>query len=134
MPSRRLPHLTLLLLLFTVHPLAAQVRSFAVTSENDAYNFWIPFELRPDEEYTNGVELAAELEGAPLWGRFVRGRGLCGGGDSIGACLSTRVRFGQKIFTPRTQLVDPVGERPYAGWLYLGAAGIVERARVRRSA
>lgn len=131
MPAPRTT-LLLLILLCSVHPLAAQVRSLAVTSENDAYNFWIPFAIRPDQEYTNGMELAAELEGAPLWGRLLRGRTPCGA-DSAGACLSTRVRFGQKIFNPRTQFVRP-GQRPYAGWLYLGAAAAVERPLVRRSA
>ena len=132
MLPRLTPLLPLLLLLCYAHPLAAQVRSFAVTSENDAYNFWIPFAVRPDQEYTNGMELAADLGGAPLWGRLLRGRSPCGA-DSAGTCLSTRLRFGQKIFTPRTNYATPE-QRPYAGWLYLGAAGSVERARVRRSA
>ncbi len=133
MPPRRLPLLTLLVLLCSVPTLAAQVRSVSITSENDAYSFWIPFDIRPDEEYTNGMEIAAELNGAPLWGRLLRGRSPCGAGDSTGACLSTRVRLGQKIFTPRNDFAF-LGNRPYAGWLYLGAAGSVERPRVRRSA
>ena len=100
--------LLLLVLLCSVHPLAAQVRSFAVTSENDAYNFWIPFSIRPDQEYTNGVELAAELEGAPLWGRLLRGR-------------SAHVEIG--VTGPPSQgewvqatVHDIAGFRPVPGW------------------
>lgn len=132
MAARRTPLLALLILLCSAPAVAAQLRSFAVTSENDVYNFWIPFEVRPDEEYTNGIELSAELAGAPLWGRLLRGRQPCGA-DSAGACLSTRLRVGQKIFTPRTDYPARLG-RPYAGWLYLGAAAGVERPRIRRSA
>ncbi|MBD0320220.1 MAG: lipid A deacylase LpxR family protein, partial [Gemmatimonadetes bacterium] len=116
----------LLAALLAASPAAAQLRSVAVTSDNDSYDFWIPFATRPDEEYTNGLELRAELAGAPLWGRLFRA-------DS--ASLSTELRVGQKIFTPR--LDSPVlrpGERPYAGWLYLSAAGSAEEPRVRRTA
>ncbi len=116
--------------LLAASPADAQLRSLSATSDNDAYNFWIPFATRPDEEYTNGLEMRAELAGAPLWGRLLRV--ACGAAD--GGCVSTELRVGQKIFTPRTD--SPLlgaGERPYAGWLYLSAAGSVEGARVRRT-
>lgn len=111
-------------------PAAAQLRSVALVSDNDAYDFWIPYDVRPDREYTNGLELEVALAGAPLWGRLVRG--ACAEADD--ACLSTELRFGQKIFTPAVDARTPQpGQRPYAGWLYLAAAGSVEGARVRRT-
>ena len=123
--------LTALLAILAAAPAGAQLRSFAAASENDSYNFWIPIASRPDVEYTNGLELRMELGGAPLWGRLFRAP--CASADST--CLSTELRFGQKIFTPRldSPALSP-GERPYAGWLYLSAAGSVEEARVRRTA
>jgi hypothetical protein len=119
------------LTLLAASPAAAQLRAFTLASDNDSYDFWIPFATRPDQEYTNGLELRAELGAAPLWGRLLRAP--CATADST--CLSTELRVGQKIFTPRLDapLLGP-GERPYAGWLYLSAAGSAEEPRVRRTA
>lgn len=111
------------LALLAASPAGAQPRSFTLASDNDSYDFWIPIATRSDEEYTNGLELRVELGGAPLWGRLLRAP--CATADST--CLSTELRVGQKIFTPR--LDSPVpgpGERPYAGWLYLSAAASAE--------
>ena len=110
-------------------PAVAQLRSVAVISDNDAYDFWIPVPTRPDRDYTNGIEVAAELDGAPLWGRLLRGRAACAEG-----CLTTELRAGQKIFTPLLDAAkrSPV-DRPYAGWLYLAATGSVAGVRVRRT-
>ena len=111
----------------------AQLRSLALVSDNDAYDFWIPMQVRPDREYTNGLEVAAELGGAPLWGRLFGARKPCAGTGP--ACLSTELRAGQKIFTPAVDAPVLVpGHRPYAGWLYLAAAGSSEGVRTRRTA
>lgn len=118
---------TLLLLLLLATPAAAQVRSAALVSENDAYNFWIPYATRPDEEYSNGVELALVVEGAPLLGRLARADSAAG--------RATDVRVGHRIFTPREEARELLpGQRPFAGWLYLSASVSVEGERVRRTA
>jgi hypothetical protein len=124
-----------LLLVALAVPAQAQVRSAALVSQNDAYNFWIPVATRPDREYTNGVELALALDAAPLWRRVFPGLPTCAGTDPAAACLSTRIRAGQKIFTPRVEAASLLpGQRPHAGWLYVAAAGSVERERLRRTA
>ena len=67
-----------------------------------------------DRDYTQGLEIAAELarDSAP-------GRG------------GYRVALGQRIYTPRLDGEVPVpGERPYAGWLYASVALRSGSARV----
>jgi lipid A 3-O-deacylase len=116
-------------------PARAQAfRTWEVATDNDAYDFWIPRYRRPDHDYTHGMWLAAELDRAPWWGRRLGG-GLpdCTGRET-GAerCLSTRLEFGQKIYTPRVDSPTPIpGERAYAGWLYVTATGRREGPRAR---
>ncbi|HEX8907010.1 MAG TPA: lipid A-modifier LpxR family protein, partial [Longimicrobiaceae bacterium] len=117
-------------------PAPAQVRDVRLVLDNDAYDFWIPISERPDYDYTNGVDLSMEMAGGPLWShRLAPHAARCSGRESPdSACTSTTFSFGQKIFTPRVDSVTPVpGQRPYAGWLYLSAAGHVSTARSRRS-
>ncbi len=117
-------------------PGAAQVRAVRLTLDNDAYNFWIPYGTRPDEEYTNGMDVSVEMAGGPLWARRLAPRATpCNGAESAdSACATTSFDFGQKIFTPRSNgPLPPAGDRPYAGWLYLAATGQVSTARARRA-
>ncbi|HEU0054625.1 MAG TPA: lipid A deacylase LpxR family protein, partial [Longimicrobium sp.] len=133
-PARRFAPLVLALALAS--PVAAQVRELRVTSDNDAYDFWVPVDTRPDREYTNGFELSMDLAGGPLWARKLAPRAArcTGGEDAAAPCAETTLDFGQKLFTPRSDGVDPVpGERPYAGWLYLAGTAHLQTAARRRS-
>jgi hypothetical protein len=122
-------------------PLAAQVRSFQVTSDNDAYNFWIPFAVRPDYEYSNGLRLAAELEGAPGWTGLAKDLAPCARegseaapADAEAGCVSTTFEFGQRLYMPRNDsYVAVAGQRPYAGWLFAAATGRVVQGPVRHT-
>ncbi|HEU4558687.1 MAG TPA: lipid A deacylase LpxR family protein [Longimicrobium sp.] len=117
-------------------PAAAQLREVRLVLDNDAYNFWVPFQVRPDHDYTNGIDLAVELAGGPLWGRALAPRAArcTAAAPADSACTATTLSFGQKIFTPRVDGAAPVtGQRPYAGWLYASAMAAVQTAaRVRR--
>lgn len=122
-------------------PLAAQVRSFELTSDNDAYNFWIPFAVRPDYEYSNGLRLAAELEGAPGWAGLAKDLAPCARegseetpADPEAGCVSTTFEFGQRLYMPRNDSYLAIaGERPFAGWLYVAATGRVVEGSVRHT-
>lgn len=116
-------------------PAAAQLREVRLALDNDAYDFWIPMDLRPDADYTNGIDLSLELAGAPLWGRLLAPRAprcaAAAPADSV--CTATTLAFGQKIFTPEIDGENPVlGQRPYAGWLYASATASVQSARRAR--
>ena len=127
--GRALVRLAALLALALPAGAGAQVRAARLNLDNDAFNFWIPFAERPDQEYTNGSWLSLELAGAPGWvQRAPAGFFRCpeGGAD----CLSRTVEFGQKLYAPRSDGVVLIpGDRPYAGWLF--AAGTVQRATAR---
>jgi lipid A 3-O-deacylase len=117
-------------------PSAAAQRASAweVGTDNDAYDFWVPLDRRPDHDYTHGMWIAAELSRAPLWGRHLGGGLAPCTGRETGAqeCLSTRIEFGQKLYTPLVDGFKPVaGQRPYAGWLYLSVAGSRQGRRAR---
>lgn len=116
-------------------PAAAQVRELRLTLDNDAYDFWQPISSRPDEDYTNGVHLSVEVAGAPLWAKLARHAARCTAAVSAdSACTATTLSFGQKIFTPEVDGAAPVmGERPYAGWLYLSGTASVQSAARQRS-
>lgn len=115
---------------------AQALRELSLVLDNDAYNFWIPFSTRPDQEYTNGIDVAAEISGAPGWRRLLgpAAPACTGAEDAAAPCLSATLRGGQKIFTPRRDGSEPQpGERPYAGWLYVSSTGHVQTASARRS-
>lgn len=105
-------------------PLQAQdVRSVEVKIENDGLVLWTPPDERDDWYYTHGMSVSV-VEGGrgivPEWGwRDVPG---CAGPRSS-ACLVSKLSIGQKIFTPSDLFVrvPRIRERPYAGWLYVGA-------------
>lgn len=119
-------------------PLAAQVRAFQLTSDNDAYNFWIPMDVRPDYEYSNGLRLAVEMEGARGWKGLARALAPCASddapADAEAGCASTTVEVGQRLYGPRWDTYDPMpGQRPYAGWLYAAATGRVVDGATRHT-
>ncbi|HEX8831242.1 MAG TPA: lipid A deacylase LpxR family protein [Longimicrobium sp.] len=117
-------------------PAAAQVREVRLVLDNDAYDFWIPMDARPDADYTNGVDLSIEMAGAPLLGRLLAPHAVRCAADAPAdsACTATTLAFGQKIFTPEIDGESPVaGQRPYAGWLYASAVASVQSARRMRA-
>ena len=72
MPGSPLPRrlaLAAAFLALAAAPAAAQVREVRLVLDNDAYDFWTPKRLRPDHDYTTGVDLRMELAGAPGWAR-----------------------------------------------------------------
>jgi hypothetical protein len=117
-------------------PAAAQVREVRLMLDNDAYDFWIPFRIRPDHDYTNGVTLSVEMAGGPLWAHALAPRAArcTAAAPADSACTATTLSFGQKIFTPDVDGAAPVaGQRAYAGWLYASAtASVQSAARARR--
>lgn len=122
-----------------VAPLSAQqrrtVRVVEVATDNDAYDFWIPMNVRPDHEYTHGMWLALEADAAPGWGRRLGGgRKPCNVAAADEACLSTRLELGQKLYTPTVDGAEPVpGQRAYAGWLYTSATARITSPRASRT-
>ena len=101
-----------------------EVGTLSFTLENDYF-------ARTDQNYTNGFRL-----------QYLRPKGAVSdltdwlGQNLMGVEDETRiyegVALGQSLFTPR-DITDPnprPGEHPYAAWLYLEFAGIVDRAWV----
>jgi hypothetical protein len=119
-------------------PAAAQTRVYQVTSDNDAYDFWIPMVVRPDYEYSNGVRVAVETEGARGWAGLARAVAPCARqvirpADEV-PCASTTVEGGQRIYVPRVDSFEPLaGQRPFAGWLYASVTGRVVHGDTRHS-
>lgn len=98
--------------------------------DNDAYNFWIHPGHRTDEEFSNGVVASLETLRGTFWGRRIAPNTPDCGADTsrTGRCLTTQVEIGQVMYTPnlaRPPFASPDwrDERPYAGWLWLGARG-----------
>jgi lipid A 3-O-deacylase len=114
-------------------PAEGQVRAYQLTSDNDAYNFWIPMHLRPDYEYSNGLRVAVEMDGSAGWTELAAAVAPCAAVDGNRAepdpeagCAATTVEAGQRLYGPRMDTYDPVpGQRPFAGWLYAAATGRV---------
>ncbi|HEX2202821.1 MAG TPA: lipid A deacylase LpxR family protein [Longimicrobium sp.] len=129
--------LAAVLALVSARPAAAQLRGVHLTLDNDAYDFWVPMDVRPDEEYTNGMEVALDLAGAPGPLRRLAPRlPACGGAETPAQeCTATTAALGHKIFTPRVDATPlPAGERPYAGWLYASATTRLSKASRLRAA
>jgi hypothetical protein len=126
--SRGTTALTVLLALAGLaRPTAAQeLRALSLALDNDGLAVWTPPGQRQDWYYTHGTRLEATLAGTPpLLGRLLPGAGdatPCPPHGGPEACTVTHVRLGQQIFTPQSLFDDepPEGDRPYAGWLYVG--------------
>ncbi|MBB4634159.1 lipid A deacylase LpxR family protein [Longimicrobium terrae] len=115
-------------------PAAAQLLGVQVTSDNDAYDFWIPPRERPDYEYSNGIRIAAEMGGARGWGRLARRVAPCAADGGEGAECTTTVELGQRLYTARVDNAQPTpGSRHFAGWLYVGGTGQVVNGPVRHT-
>ncbi len=89
--------------------------------ENDYFDFWLPSENRPDDNYTHGAASALLLNRVPHWARG--GRPVCSGNHpeawATASCVQSVVTISQQIFNPTIDSPTPVvGERPYAGVLY----------------
>src|SRR3954471_4982954 len=82
-------------------------RSLRATVENDALDFWLPPDKRPDDNYTHGARIGWDPGGTPARAR----RLICRGGNACG----TSVEIGQEIYTPTRDADLPLrGERSYA--------------------
>ena len=135
MPFRVIPRAAVLALsclsLALPAPAGAQrVRALQLTSDNDAYDFWIPMHVRPDYEYSNGVRVALELEGTGGWTGLAAAAAPCvanpKAADAEAGCAATTVEVGQRLYSPRVDSAEPLaGQRPFAGWLYAAVTGRV---------
>src|SRR5688572_6997885 len=119
-------------------PAAGQVRAVQLTSDNDAYDFWIPPEVRPDFEYSNGIRLAVEVEGVRHWRRLAGALAPCardgGNEDPVTGWAATTVEVGHRIYMPRYDSPVAVeGVRHFAGWLYAAAQGRAVDGAVRHT-
>jgi lipid A 3-O-deacylase len=86
--------------------------------------------VRPDYEYSNGLRVAVETEGAAGWSALARAVAPCAAADSLAGaetgCASTTVEAGQRLYAPRQDSYEPLaGQRPFAGWLYAAVTGRV---------
>jgi hypothetical protein len=102
-------------------------RSARTTVENDAFNFWLPPDKRPDDNYTHGARLGRDQVGVPgaLRRMICPASVLCG----------SAVEIGQEIYTPTRDSDLPLrGERSYAGWLYVRGDVVAATPRTRRDA
>jgi lipid A 3-O-deacylase len=107
------PLLLLVAALIDAAPCHAQqlARSVRVTVENDVFDFWLPPDKRPDDNYTHGARIGWDPGGTPARAR----RLMCRDGSACGAS----VEIGQEIYTPTKDAELPLRrERSYAGWLY----------------
>jgi hypothetical protein len=114
--------------LVPVRGAAAQelARSVRVTVENDYFDFWIPPDQRPDENYTHGTRVSWDIGARPAIAR----RLLC---DARRACGS-ELEIGQELYTPVRNAMQPEpGDRPHAGWLYAHLSSVGADARTLRS-
>jgi lipid A 3-O-deacylase len=107
-------------LLLAARPALGQVRAVELSMDNDGFSFWLQ---RPtDWFYTDGTFLEVrgdwKLSGPASLG--IHGAS-CSSAAQDRPCVVTRVRLGQKIFTPEDLFFYEPGvvDRPYAGWLYL---------------
>jgi hypothetical protein len=113
-------------------PCRALQTSARLRLDNDFFNVWQPLSRRPDEEYTQGTQVALRWSGTGLvLQRVMRGLSACRNqplGEVV--CGRLSLSLGQDMYTPAIdspQLLP--GQRPYAGWLYLEGA---ERAESNR--
>lgn len=138
-PRLRAAALAAAVLAALAHPAAAQpIRSVQLTSDNDAYDFWIPMSVRPDYEYSNGARLSMELDGARGWAGLAARLGPCaaegGEADAEAGCASTTIAASHRLYSPREDSWVPVrGHRPFAGWLGVAATGRVVDGPTRRT-
>lgn len=95
----------------------------AIQADNDYFDFWIPRNLRPDRDYTQGLRISMVRDAPPRWFPAFARRGTpCGGASAGGPCVLASFEVGQELFTPTYNSTEPIpGQRPYAARLYVGA-------------
>ena len=116
------PLVAWLALLPLSRPCQALQTSARLRLDNDFFNFWQPLSKRPDDEYTQGAQLALRWSGTGLvLPQMMHGLTACPDrpmGPAV--CGRMSLGFGQDMYTP---VIDSPwllpGQRPYAGWLYL---------------
>lgn len=123
--------LVLLVCVVLALPIVAEgQRAVTVRADNDAFNFWQYPWQRPDEEYTSGVRLTLDFDGAAPWvKRFAKALGACAVEQRN--CASHSWAFGQDIYTavrPKNVAVATPGGRPDAGVLWVSSATRLARA------
>jgi len=93
-------------------------------ADNDYFNFWLPRDLRPDHDYTQGLRLSVVRDTPPRWfPEFARRGPPCGEASGEAPCVLASFELGQELYTPTYDSPEPLpGERPYAAWLFVGAA------------
>src|SRR5688572_33471792 len=77
--------------------------------DNDYFDFWMPGNERPDDNYTHGQVLRTVLNTAPAWTR--RGVPSCGevlaSPRSPDRCAKSFLTISQEIFTPTHDTPTP---------------------------
>jgi hypothetical protein len=106
-----------------------------VEADNDYFDFWLPRNLRPDHDYTQGLRLSVVRETPPRWFPAFARRGTpCDAATGEEPCGFASFELGQELYTPTYDAPVPIpGERPYAAWLFLGAAHHRLEPRFRRT-
>jgi lipid A 3-O-deacylase len=94
-----------------------------IQADNDYFDFWIPRNLRPDRDYTQGLRISMVRDAPPRWfPPFARRGTPCGGASPGEPCVLASFELGQELFTPTYNTVESIpGQRPYAARLYVGA-------------
>ena len=105
--------------------------SVSVQWENDAFPEW------GDDDYTNGLQVTLDFNETLWWSPFSRRHSDCRDQTTVTTdpCRRTTLLFGQNFYTP-DDITNPKveeEERPYAAWLYVGAAARLVGSRRQRS-
>ena len=114
------------------HPTTSLAQtSVSVQWENDAFPEW------GDDDYTNGLRVTLDFNETLWWSPFSRRYSNCREQTTTttAPCRRTTLLFGQNFYTP-DDITNPrveEEERPYAAWLYVGAAARLVDARRQKS-
>ncbi|MGH7583435.1 MAG: lipid A deacylase LpxR family protein [Gemmatimonadales bacterium] len=111
---------------------APQPLAFAIREDNDYFNLWQRRRDRPDDEYTQGLQLSIAWSRRPLLRMpgILDGSACARDGDPRVRCVRLDAAIGQQMYTPDVdspQLLP--GQRPYAGWLYVAVGETSESVR-----
>jgi lipid A 3-O-deacylase len=103
-------------------PARALQTSASLRIDNDFFNLWESLASRPDEEYTQGAQLAIRWSGTGIiLPHLFHGLERCPNGQAgADRCGRMSLALGQDMYTPSIDSPHLIpGQRPYAGWLYL---------------
>ena len=107
--------------------------SVSVQLENDAFPEW------GDDDYTNGLRVTIDLDKTIWWSPFSNRYRDCRDSENSAVpdkpCRRTTLIFGQNFYSPDDITISDVqeSERPYAAWLYVGAAARLVGDRRQRT-